>query len=294
MKLKRILNGIAALLSVGMFYTFAFCMVQDVQEEDIAAEYHYTEKEDEAAAEEAEETIEKMEEEPVSEEQEEESFLPVLSAEVPSRIIVPNAVPDEDVILSAVPRETDDEFDEITDESYHENSDVDEYSEEEMEELFLEEDNVYEYIENKADKSEGASKASEDTDEKSSAAAAADNNEAEIVYADTSLTAPDSGDVTAEDINKHDDENLEIGSDDEFDTPDDEDNFDDDAGITPEESAVPPTPAYYSWDDLMGSSESGTDTSSSVGSGEVFTAKVGGTVQEFDAFELVCMIRFLQ
>lgn len=288
MKLKRILNGIAALLSVGMFYTFAFCMVQDVQEEDIAAEYQYTEKEDEAV-EEAEDTITEMKEEPAAEEQKEEDiFLPLLTAEVPSRVIVPNAVPDEDVILSAVPRETDQELEEITDENYRENSDVDEYSEEEMEELFLEEDNVYEYSENKADKSNGASKASEDTDEKSSAAAEADNSEAEVDNTDTSFTAPDSGNVTAEDINKHDDEQLEIGSDDEFEAP--EDNFDENEGITPDESAVPPTPTYYSWDDLMGSSESGTDTSSSVGSGEVFTAKVGGTVQEFDAFELVCMI----
>lgn len=290
MKLKRILNGIAALLSVGMFYTFAFCMVQDVQEEEIAAEYQYTEKEAETAEEEAEDTITEMEEPDTAEEAEEENFLPLLTAEVPSRIIVPDAVPDEDVILSAVPRETEDDPEEITDDNYRENSELEDYSDEEMEELFLEEDNVYEYSEDKADKTNGASKSSEDTDEKTEAAEETESKAEAEASADSSETAPDSGNVTAEDINNNDDELLEIGSDDEFDAPENEDQFDEDAGVTPEESAVPPTPAYYSWDDLMGSSESGTDTSYSVGSGEVFTAKVGGSVQEFDAFELVCMI----
>ena len=40
MKLKGTLGGIAAMLAVGVFYTFALCMVEDVDASLISAEYY--------------------------------------------------------------------------------------------------------------------------------------------------------------------------------------------------------------------------------------------------------------
>ncbi len=42
MKLRSILSGITALLMVGTFYTFAFCMVEDVDEHAISMDYYYS------------------------------------------------------------------------------------------------------------------------------------------------------------------------------------------------------------------------------------------------------------
>ena len=42
MKLRSTLSGITALLMVGVFYTFAFCMVEDVDENAISVEYYYS------------------------------------------------------------------------------------------------------------------------------------------------------------------------------------------------------------------------------------------------------------
>ena len=45
MKLKGTLGGIAAMLAVGVFYTFALCMVEDVDASLISAEYYYLDSE---------------------------------------------------------------------------------------------------------------------------------------------------------------------------------------------------------------------------------------------------------
>ena len=42
MNLKGTLGGIAVMLALGIFYIFAFCMVEDVEAEDISAEYYYS------------------------------------------------------------------------------------------------------------------------------------------------------------------------------------------------------------------------------------------------------------
>lgn len=42
MKLRAVLNGLAALAAVGVFYTFAFCMVDDVNDAEISRDYHYS------------------------------------------------------------------------------------------------------------------------------------------------------------------------------------------------------------------------------------------------------------
>lgn len=49
MKLRSILSGITALLLVGVFYTFAFCMVEDVDENAISMEYYYSTETEPAA-----------------------------------------------------------------------------------------------------------------------------------------------------------------------------------------------------------------------------------------------------
>lgn len=55
MKLRAVLNGIAALCVIGAFYTFAFCMVDDASDAEISKEYYYntatepTEQETEAS-----------------------------------------------------------------------------------------------------------------------------------------------------------------------------------------------------------------------------------------------------
>lgn len=41
MKLRAVLNGIAALCAIGVFYTFAFCMVDDASDAEISKEYYY-------------------------------------------------------------------------------------------------------------------------------------------------------------------------------------------------------------------------------------------------------------
>lgn len=41
MKLRPILNSIAALSAIGVFYTFAFCMVDDVEDSGISDDYYY-------------------------------------------------------------------------------------------------------------------------------------------------------------------------------------------------------------------------------------------------------------
>lgn len=41
MKLRAVLNGIAALCAIGAFYTFAFCMVDDASDAEISREYYY-------------------------------------------------------------------------------------------------------------------------------------------------------------------------------------------------------------------------------------------------------------
>ncbi len=52
MKTRTVLSGIAALLLVGTFYSFAFCMVEDVDDEPISMEYYYSTETDVSTGEE--------------------------------------------------------------------------------------------------------------------------------------------------------------------------------------------------------------------------------------------------
>lgn len=63
MRLRAVLNGIAALCTIGAFYTFAFCMVDDVNDAEISKEYYYntatetSEQETEVSAQKAEDPV---------------------------------------------------------------------------------------------------------------------------------------------------------------------------------------------------------------------------------------------
>ena len=48
MNLKGTLGGITVMLAVGVFYTFAFCMVEDVDASSISGEYYYYPQETDA------------------------------------------------------------------------------------------------------------------------------------------------------------------------------------------------------------------------------------------------------
>ena len=260
MKLKRILNGIAALLTVGMFYTFAFCMVQDIHEQDIAADYDQTDKNDQSESEGVQEASDyiggemPMETSAVSG----EAAVPTLSSRSPSRIIIPDAVPDSDTLISSAPMLPAPEgLDEITDENYRENSDIDDLSisDEEMDDYFPEEDDVDEYGETAAAKTKGESKSDRQSEKEA-------------------LSSVNSGNVTADDINSG--------------MADDND----DADIAVYAAAAQPDApaANYSWGEVVEMSDTAALSASDTDSGEIFTAKVHGEVQEFDAYELVCMI----
>ncbi|MGN1415654.1 MAG: SpoIID/LytB domain-containing protein [Oscillospiraceae bacterium] len=274
MKLKHVLNGIAALLTVGMFYTFSFCMVQDVHEEDIASDYFYAANSEETVP--AEE-LPVPDDEAVSDETAAvlQAGLSSVKPKAPAQIIIPKAVPDVDELISSAPR-LDSDPDEITDENYDENSVLySGFSDSELDKLFKEEDNVYEYQSASASASESRSSAK--SAKKSSASEGS-----------TASSAPSSGNITAEDINRG---YLEASPSVYAATHGESyvSEYKEDV-----QSAVLPEPdSDYSFSEVVGSGEAGKTTYAEFdenGSGEILTAKVHGEVQDFDAYELVCMI----
>ncbi len=278
MKLKHLLNGIAAILTVGMFYTFSFCMVQDVHEEDIASDYFYAENTEETVSDEA---LYVPDADAVSDETAAvlQAGISSVKPKAPAQIIIPKAVPDVDELISSAPR-LDADSDEITDENYSENSVLySGFSDNELDKIFKEEDNVFEYQSASASASES----------RSSAKSAKKGTSSEGSTA--SSAAPDSGNITAEDINRgyleaspavyaatHGESYVTEYKDDD-----------------PSAQSIPlPEPqSDYSFSEVVGTGEAGKSTYAEFGengSGETFTAKVHGKVQDFDAYELVCMI----
>ncbi|MGN0696810.1 MAG: SpoIID/LytB domain-containing protein [Oscillospiraceae bacterium] len=277
MKLKHLLNGIAAVLTVGMFYTFSFCMVQDVHEEDIASEYFYAENTEETVP---DEELPVPTAETVSDETAAvlQAGLSSVKPKAPSQIIIPKAVPDVDELISSAPR-LDADPDEITDENYDENSVLySGFSDNELDKIFKEEDNVYEYQSASASASESRSSAKDTKQNADSEGSTASDR------------APDSGNITAEDINRG---YLEA-SPSVYSATHGESYVTEYKEEQTVEAAVLPEPdPDYSFSEVVGSGETGKSTYAEFdenGSGEIFTAKVHGKVQDFDAYELVCMI----
>lgn len=277
MKLKHILNGIAAVLTVGMFYTFSFCMVQDVHEEDIASDYSYAAKNEETAPE-TEDII------PVVTESSSDAAAAVLKAglssakpKAPSQIIIPKAVPDFDELISSA-AESEEDCDEITDENYTENSVLySGFSDYELEKIFKEDDNVYDY---------------QDASASASVSSSSNTSASKKKKSNSSGNAPDSGNITAEDLNNA---YLQASPEAYAASHGGSTSAEHDDGETEkqEPAALPEPGSDYSFSDIVGSSEDGVSTYADFGEdgcGETFTAKVHGSVQEFDAYELVCMI----
>lgn len=277
MKLKHILNGIAAILTVGMFYTFSFCMVQDVHEEEIASDYFYAPNPEET---DAAEELPVPDDETVSDETPAvlRAGLSSVKPKAPAQIIIPKAVPDVDELISSAPR-LDSDPDEITDENYSENSVLySGFSDSELDKIFREEDNVYEYQSASASASESRSSA-RDTQRTSASEGSTDSS-----------AAPDSGNITAEDINRG---YLEASPAVYAATHGESYVTEYDGEQSSEAADIPEPDPDYSFDEVVGTGEAGKSTYAVFdenGCGETLTAKVHGKVQDFDAYQLVCMI----
>ncbi|MGN0674629.1 MAG: SpoIID/LytB domain-containing protein [Oscillospiraceae bacterium] len=136
MKLRSILSGITALLLVGVFYTFAFCMVEDVDENAISMEYYYsTETEpaddDKSDGESAEAPAEIADlnnaEFPMAEP---DHALPAEMSEdkTAETTVVPDEAEEKDETVSAAPKAENLQEDNVN-EDYPEDFEIDEYDE---------------------------------------------------------------------------------------------------------------------------------------------------------------------
>lgn len=174
MKHKRILSGIASLLIVGMFYTFAFCIASDVNDSGITADISVEDAEREAP-----ETAETEKESAAPEtltdlsaassDTEEKNELPLFTVDLPEGMVLPRAVPSQTQSeTNGTDTDSEDDDDEITDINYHENSDLnaEAYSPEELDELFPEEDDIEDYSEASAKGNNAKSSSDDNTSKK--------------------------------------------------------------------------------------------------------------------------------
>ncbi len=264
MKLKIILNGIAALLAVGMFYTFSFCMVSDVSEKDIGAGYCYTEDNAEKTTESSQINTEDLSEKTFAAAETTDDTPSAPKA--PLIMEVPSFAPSsEEMLLMKVGE------DEVVDENYKENSySYSGFSDDELALIFPEEDDVNDYVKTSAENSSGKSGGISVTPTSSTIKTKNDSEFAESSSAEEVRTHG-SG-YSASDIN--------FGS-----IPS--------AGTRKKSAPFPETAPMSSFDDVIDSSENGYDSYASFdenGCGESFTVKANGEIGEYDAYELVCMI----
>lgn len=253
MKLRSILNGITALLAIGMFYTFSFCMVQDVDEDGISAKYSYEEtSETENCLLETEDT-EAQETEMSSAKDTQEEKTERAAFSLPGGVSVPKAAPDPEELAETsteMPEGEEEEEENITDEDYDENSKVySGYSDAELEEIFSEDDDVDEYMNAAASVSDGSSK---DTGVRRTKNVSSGNVDAEAI---NTRTVSSSGKTTKKSRKK----------------------------------APKVTVRTVSYDN-SGYVDEALIASLDSGCGETLTAKVHGEVSEYDAYDLVCMI----
>lgn len=267
MKLKTILNGIAALLAVGMFYTFSFCMVRDVSEKDIGAGYSYTEDTADKKTESSEINTEDLSEKTFAAAETTDDTLSAPKA--PLIMKVPSFAPStEEMLLMKVGE------DEVVDENYNENSySYSGFSDDELDVIFPEEDDVNDYVKTSAETSAGKSSEISAT-QISTAMTEADNGDDSDFYGRSSaeeIRINGSG-YSANDINLG---NVPF------------------AGTRKKSAPFPETAPMSSFDDVIDSSENGYNSYASFdenGCGESFTVKANGEIGEYDAYELVCMI----
>ena len=130
MKLGSTLSGITALLMVGVFYTFAFCMVEDVDENAISVEYYYS-TETESAENTNDSDVMSAELADTLDEQD-------VSEAVPDYVLPAEAMTDEEMQVTTVVPENDSGEETVSvvvknveseeEEEYPEDFDVDDYS----------------------------------------------------------------------------------------------------------------------------------------------------------------------
>lgn len=259
MNLKKILSGTAALLAVGMFYAFTFCIVQETDVNAVPTE-PYSNDGETAQGDAAEKAGENTAYENVG-----AKGVPVFDSAVTGGIMPVSNMPD--ISNGSVPVSVSISGDEITDAYYLENSDLDleSFSEEELEGLPVDDDvNEYEdvslnsknYASDSKEEEEGA-RTTKSKKNKKKKPSYPDDEMLIIEYTDegSNSSAP-KGAVMQKD---------ESGWDGSL-------NVADQAG-----SGKVNTSDYVNEDE-------------DYPSGEYFTARVHGEVSNYDAYELVCMI----
>lgn len=266
MKLKAILNGIAALLAVGMFYTFSFCMVSDVNDEDISIAYSVSTEEEFDSADaplKSDETSESS--------QSKNNTVKSLSA-----VYIPSAAPKSGEIVL----EKTDNADESISCSGLSAEEIDALFSDEKEEKTSEDEIVT------AKGSSTVSAAASGTKLTESSEKTAKKKSKAIAEKKVSETENENSDDNTVAKQKSNSATIEI---------DEEGNV---SGDSMEDSVqsepFPTVDDTYSFGDIVnasGNTLSATGTVDEEGkSGITVTAKVHGEVQEFDAFELTCMI----
>lgn len=273
MKLKAILNGIAALLAVGMFYTFSFCMVSDVNDHDISVAYSVniddeSEKDDDALV--------KSNETDTSSNSETEKVKSL------SAVYIPSAAPksgeiilektkltgnvDKSISYSGLTAE---EIDALSSET------KDTVQEKENDDVIM---TGTSSVSTLASGSEVKEETESEKNSKKKSSGNAAKNDSETENDDKKIDSGENqGAYSA---------TIEI---------DEEGNVSGDSMEIPVETeAFPTADSTYSFSDIVNSSESGFSATGTIDenekSGITVTAKVHGEVQEFDAYELTCMI----
>ncbi len=279
MKLRAVLNGIAALSAVGLFYTFAFTMVNSVDDAEISTEYYYntktektTDKQETTAAETKlasanslfspvfnKEIADKADPEDIERidlQMNEDKYFAVNSEEdtADSPVITPifdNS--DKEPVVTSVPAEfTDPDEDESVVVEAEVQTDENENSFDNVpddDDDFIHSDNFL-------------------------------TDEPEEATTSTETEIPDDIKAILDMMQQEIEESLTSSVTESETTPEFTDS---------ETEYTTETTTEYTTESGT-ESETESETSSNYGCGEILTARVDGVVQDFDAYELVCMI----
>ncbi len=258
MKLRAILNAVTAILSVAMLYVFSLCMVPDIDTDGISEEYAYSKEtttETETLKPMYDEAYEYSEQETVRTSADDETKF-----SVPQGVTVPNAAPSEELLAQiklADAEASDGDYEEITDENYNENSILySGFSDDELDKIFSEEDNIGDYKNAAASVADGSSK----------------NNEKSRTRLSYTKTVS-SGGVNADMINSG---SVSVSASSVGEADFTEGDVSDIPRVNTVSGGEIIDPSLYE--------------ALENGCGETLTAKVHGEIQDFDAYRLVCMI----
>ncbi|MBQ4226336.1 MAG: SpoIID/LytB domain-containing protein, partial [Oscillospiraceae bacterium] len=259
MNLKKILSGTAALLAVGMFYAFTFCIVQETDSNAVPTEL-YSNDSVTAQGDAAEKAGENTAYENVG-----AKGTPVLDSAVTGGIMPVSDMPE--ISNGSVPVSVSISGDEITDAYYIENSDLDleGFSEEELEGLPEDDDvNDYEDVSLNSKNYASDSKAEE---EGARTTKSKKNKKKKPSYPDDEML-----------IIEYTDEGSNSSAPKGAVMQKDESGWDGSLNVAEQAGSGKVNTSDYVNED------------ENYPSGEYFTARVHGEVSNYDAYELVCMI----